>query len=75
MVNPRAETRLVAVEGILEEICDCFSLSIDSESMVTEDNKGDDVEVNSQLTILIKEAQRILFDEPSDIETETEEYN
>ena len=69
-LSPRAETRLAELEGLLESITECFySESFDfEERLVTEDLDGDSVPVNEELTSLIEEANRLLYDEPVEID-------
>lgn len=69
-LSPRAETRLAELEGLLESITECFySESFDfEERLVTEDLDGDSVPVNEELASLIEEANRLLYDEPVEID-------
>ena len=69
-LSPRAETRLAELEGLLESITECFySESFDfEERLVTEDFDGDSVPVNEELASLIEEANRLLYDEPVEID-------
>jgi len=76
-LNPRAETRLKQVEGLLEDVCDCFWTELDSEGneqFVTEDINGNYVPVNAELEAIIVAAQKVLFDELDAPDT-TDEFN
>lgn len=76
-LNPRAETRLKQVEGLLEEVCDCFWTELDSEGneqFVTEDVNGNYVAVSTELEAIIVAAQKVLFDELDTSDT-TDEFS
>ena len=69
-LSPRAETRLKEVEGLLEDICDCFWTETSrngDELFVTESYNGDTIAVSVELEALISAAQKVLFDEPMEL--------